>query len=174
MRIRTIQAPPANLVKATITRVTPVAAALEAQVPAPESAQPPRVEAAPIEPVRRPAVPAPAEKPRPEPPSPPEPRPAPPKPAVRALDIPPNAAFNGELLRRVREARVIGLRQLSERTKIAYSHLENIEADHYKALPPAVYLRGFLMLIARELKLDPLKVSKTFLDLAAGSKAAKT
>jgi len=99
---------------------------------------------------------------------PPEERRAPPaRPAAKMPEIPPNAAFNGELLRRVREAKGLSLRDLAERTKVSTTHLDNIEADRYEELPAAVYLRGFLMLIARELKLDPLKVSKSYIDQAA-------
>ena len=76
----------------------------------------------------------------------------------------------GELLRRIRESRGLSQRELSERTKIALAHIENIEADHYGALPVTVYLRGFLMSMARELKLDPLKVSKSYLELVAKAK----
>lgn len=100
-----------------------------------------------------------------------EPKP-PAQPLPRMPDIAPNAVFNGELLRRVREGRGMTIRDLADRTKISATHLENIEADRYEALPVPVYLRGFLMLVARELKLDPLKVSKSFLELVAkvGSK----
>lgn len=77
--------------------------------------------------------------------------------------------FNGELLRRVREGRGLSLQALSERTRISMRHLENVEADRYKDLPATVYLRGMLMSMARELGLDPLRVSKSYLALAAGS-----
>lgn len=73
-------------------------------------------------------------------------------------------AFTGAQLRRVREARGLSLQALSEQTKVSLAHLENIEAERFAQLPPPVYLRGFLMLIARALKLDPLRVTKDFLD----------
>lgn len=91
-----------------------------------------------------------------------EPRPKPP-------EIPPNTEFNGEVLRQVREGRGLSLHQLAERTRISAKHLENVEADRYAALPATVYLRGFLMSLARELGLDPLKVSRSYLTLASGS-----
>ncbi len=93
--------------------------------------------------------------------------------ASRAPDAFTNAVFNGELLRRVREGKGVTLRELSEKTRIGVGHLENVEADHYDALPVAVYLRGFLMSIARELKLDPLKVAKGYLELVSRSRAPK-
>ncbi|MFN7133504.1 MAG: helix-turn-helix domain-containing protein, partial [Myxococcales bacterium] len=93
------------------------------------------------------------------------------KEAVRALpkppEIGPNTVINGELLRRAREARGMTLRELADRTKINATHLDNIEADRYDPLPVAVYLRGFLMSVARELKLDPLRVSKGYLEVVA-------
>ncbi len=46
-------------------------------------------------------------------------------------------------------------------------HLERVEADRYADLPPSVYLRGILVSLARELKLDATRVSKSYLLLAA-------
>jgi ribosome-binding protein aMBF1 (putative translation factor) len=89
------------------------------------------------------------------------------EPRPKPIDLPPNTEFNGELLRRVRESRSMSLQQLAERTRISSKHLENIEADRYSALPVTVYLRGILMNIARELNLDPLRVSRSYLSLAA-------
>ncbi|MBJ6762926.1 helix-turn-helix domain-containing protein [Myxococcaceae bacterium JPH2] len=90
----------------------------------------------------------------------------------RGLDIPPDAEFNGELLRRVREARGLSLQQVADRTRISRHHLENVEADSYGALPTTVYLRGILMNLSRELGLDPLRVSKSYLALSS-EKAGK-
>ncbi len=83
----------------------------------------------------------------------------------RALDIPADAEFNGELLRQVRKSRGYSLAQVADRTRITLRHLENVEADRYDALPPTVYLRGILMSLARELGLDSLRVSKSYLSL---------
>ncbi len=87
----------------------------------------------------------------------------------RVPEISAETEFNGELLRQVREGRGLSLQQVAERTRITRSHLENVEADRYDHLPTTVYLRGILMNLARELKLDPLRVSRTYLLLAAGS-----
>lgn len=81
-----------------------------------------------------------------------------------ARDADAAAAFTGSQLRRIREARGLSLQELSELTKVSLSHLENIEAERFALLPPPVYLRGFLMLIARALRIDPLRVTKEFLD----------
>lgn len=90
---------------------------------------------------------------------------------VKPPEIPEGAEFNGELLRRIREARSLTLQQMADRTRITRMHLENVEADRYEALPATVYLRGILMNIARELMLDPLKVAKSYLELATRKKA---
>ena len=65
-----------------------------------------------------------------------------------------------------------GLQQVADRTRISSRHLENVEADRYGALPAPVYLRGILMNLARELGLDPLRVSRSYLALAS-EKAGK-
>ncbi|GHH03248.1 helix-turn-helix domain-containing protein [Comamonas sp. JC664] len=95
------------------------------------------------------------------------------EPRPRIPDIPSDAEFNGELLRQVREARGMTLQQVADRTRISRGHLENVEADRYSALPAAVYLRGILMNLARELGLDPLRVSKSYLALASEKSGKK-
>lgn len=89
---------------------------------------------------------------------------------VKPPELPDGAEINGELLRRVREARGMTLQQVAERTRIGRMHLENVEADRYDALPTTVYLRGILMNMARELMLDPLRVAKSYLELVARKK----
>lgn len=91
----------------------------------------------------------------------------------RLPDIPADAEFNGELLRRVRETRGFTLQQVADRTRISSRHLENVEADRYTLLPPPVYLRGILMNLARELGLDPLRVSRSYLGLASEKSGKK-
>jgi radical SAM protein with 4Fe4S-binding SPASM domain len=81
--------------------------------------------------------------------------------------------WTGEVLRQLREARGLSLQQLSERTKITRHHLENIEADRFGLLPAPVYLRGILLSLARELRLDGQKVARSYLEraVAAGATA---
>jgi len=83
------------------------------------------------------------------------------------VDVPSDAEFNGELLRRIREGRSLSLQMLADRTRISSRHVESIEADRYDTLPAAVYLRGMLMSIARELGLDPLRVSRSYMTLVS-------
>jgi hypothetical protein len=83
------------------------------------------------------------------------------------------AAFSGKMLRSLRESRGLALHELADRTRIAVKHLENIEGDRYNALPPTVYLRGILRSLARELKLDPVRVSSSYIALASEAKARR-
>lgn len=91
------------------------------------------------------------------------PRPKPP-------DLPPDAEFNGELLRKIRTGMGISIAQIAEKTRVASRHLEAVEADRYAALPAPVYLRGILMSLARELGLDGLRVAKSYLSLVEKAK----
>lgn len=99
------------------------------------------------------------------------PRPSPKAPVVpgadrpKAPDIPADAEFNGELLRQVRMSLGMTLAAVADRTRIGAKHLENVEADRYAALPTTVYLRGILMSLAKELRLDGLRVSRSYLSL---------
>ena len=71
--------------------------------------------------------------------------------------------WTGSALREAREARGVTLQQLAESTRVLKRHLENVEAGRYAELPAAVYLRGILMAMARELRLDAQKVSRSYL-----------
>lgn len=83
---------------------------------------------------------------------------------TKMVAIPPDAAFDGELLRRIRQAKGVNLQQLSEKTRIGVKHLENVESEKFDALPATVYLRGILMNLSKELGLDGIKVSKQYLE----------
>lgn len=154
-------------------------------LPAPPPAPPPPVVAAPPEPPPPPSVPPPRPAPieaermaeeaaialasKPKPSSPPPPAPS----APRLPDPPADAEYNGELLRQRRTAMGYSLSTVADRTRIGAKHLENVEADRYDALPATVYLRGILMSLAKELRLDGLKVSRSYLALVDKARASK-
>jgi hypothetical protein len=128
----------------------------QARTPPPASAPPPAARA-PIRLERAVSVP-PAMTPVPQAVSAP-PRAEEPTPAF-AEDTP----WTGEMLRKVREARGLPLQIIAERTKVTRHHLENIEGDRFKLLPASVYLRGILLGLARELRLDGQKVARSYLE----------
>ncbi len=72
--------------------------------------------------------------------------------------------FTGPLLRSIREARAIELADIAQRTKIGLSHLRAIEEERWEQLPALVYLRGFLVEMARFLRLDAGQVCRTYLE----------
>lgn len=86
--------------------------------------------------------------------------------------VPEGGPWTGETLRRIREARGITVRQIADRTKVTRHHIENIEDEKFGALPAPVYLRGILLSIARELRLDGQKVARSYLDRVAEASAA--
>lgn len=107
-------------------------------------------------------------------PAPPSPSPGSARPAAEPSPPPaPDAGWTGEALRQVRETRGLTLQQVAERTKVTRHHLENIEGERFGALPAPVYLRGILLSLARELRLDGQKVARSYLDRVAAALADK-
>lgn len=83
--------------------------------------------------------------------------------------VPEGAVYSGEVLRRAREARGLTVEQMCERTRITRQHIDNLEADRYERLPAPVYLRGMLMALAKQLRLDGQKVARSYLELVSVS-----
>jgi flagellar biosynthesis protein FlhG len=96
--------------------------------------------------------------------------------AVRAVDaeqrmlqaelvreLGPDTEFSGATLRKVREAQGIELVEISAHTKIGRSHLTAIEDEAWEDLPAEVYVRGFLVEVAKFLRLDPAQVQRTYM-----------
>ncbi len=102
------------------------------------------------------------------------PRPAPGAPAAApgplpgaALQVPEGTEWTGELLRRAREARGLTTHQLAERTKVQRTFIEDAEADRLDRLPPSVYLRGNVYILATVLGLDAGSVVASYLSHVA-------
>lgn len=98
----------------------------------------------------------------------------PPPAAPAPVQVPDGTAWTGEVLRRIREARGLSVQQISERTKVTRHHIDNIEADRFEQLPAPVYLRGILLSIARELRLDGQKVARSYLERASAAASSTT
>ncbi len=187
----TATVPPGFQVEALAPRAQapePAAALPSAPAPAPEPPPVPAAAAAPAllaTPAATPvpviysalppaAAPSPAESPEPVP-APAAVQPAAvPRPVEKALVVPEGTPWGGELLRRVREARGLTVAQLAEKTRITRHHIENVEGERFDKLPAPVYLRGIVMSIARELRLDGQKVARSYLErMAAAPRPAK-
>lgn len=78
-------------------------------------------------------------------------------------EIGPDTEFTGSLLRKVRESLGLDLPEISQKTKIARTHLQALEDERFDELPALVYTRGFLGELAKQLRLDPTQVQKTYL-----------
>jgi hypothetical protein len=139
--------------------------------PLPPPAAPFAAEAAEASRLARPPPPILLDRVVPAPP-PPAARPTPP-PEVEARPplplLPDGAPWTGEVLRQVREARGISVQQIAERTRVTRHHIENIEGDRFPSLPAPVYLRGILLTLARELRLDGQRVARSYLDRVAAA-----
>ncbi len=83
-----------------------------------------------------------------------------------------NTEITGELLKKLREARGIDLADISQRTKVSVHHLRSIEEETWSAMPAQVYLRGFLVEVARFLKLDVQHVTRSYLSRYTKAKAS--
>ncbi|HWE29096.1 MAG TPA: P-loop NTPase [Polyangia bacterium] len=83
-----------------------------------------------------------------------------------------NTEITGELLKKLREARGIDLADIAQRTKVSVHHLRSIEEESWSAMPAQVYLRGFLVEVARFLKLDVQHVTRSYLARFTKGKAA--
>ncbi|MBM4359704.1 MAG: helix-turn-helix domain-containing protein [Deltaproteobacteria bacterium] len=90
--------------------------------------------------------------------------------AELAREITPETQFSGPTLRRAREALGIELSDIAAQTKISAAYLRAIEADDHAALPAAVYVRGFLVQVARVLRLDSAQVAKSYLKRLRGAR----
>lgn len=71
----------------------------------------------------------------------------------------------GAALRRFREQKGIGLREISLRSKVGVRYLEYIEQERHALLPPPVYLRGFLQEYASALGLEPRRTAEAYMAL---------
>jgi flagellar biosynthesis protein FlhG len=71
--------------------------------------------------------------------------------------------FTGPLLRQIREAVGVELREIAEKSKIGMAYLNALESETWAKLPAAVYVRGFLSEYARALSLNGERVKQTYL-----------
>jgi flagellar biosynthesis protein FlhG len=111
------------------------------------------------------------------PPPPPgsEPAPLPPRQVAKVDDsatlaarppmpeLTPHTEFTGPLLRQIREAAGVELREIAERSKIGMAYLQALEGEVFAKLQAEVYVRGWLTEYARVLGLDAERVKQTYL-----------
>lgn len=73
--------------------------------------------------------------------------------------------FSGPALQKIRLYKNITLDQISEVTKISRTYLISLENNDYPCLPASVFIRGFLVQVAKILELDGNKVATSYLKI---------
>ncbi|MCH2533185.1 MAG: helix-turn-helix domain-containing protein [Bdellovibrionales bacterium] len=73
--------------------------------------------------------------------------------------------WDGSFLRKVRVYKNISLEQLSAETKISRTYLKAVEDNNFDKLPARVFVRGFVVQLAKALSLDENKVAKSYMNM---------
>ncbi len=85
-----------------------------------------------------------------------------PSPEVEEI-ITQESEFRGSFLRKIRECLGITLDELAEFTKISQTYLNCLEEEEFESLPAAVFVRGFVVQVAKALKLPHEKVAEHYM-----------
>ena len=71
--------------------------------------------------------------------------------------------WGGQAIRAAREKQSVSIEEIAEETKISKRYIGAIESESYEDLPAAVYLRGFVIQIARKLGLPQDLVATSYM-----------
>ncbi len=90
-------------------------------------------------------------------------------PDSEAGPAPDPATSPGDFLRYLRRSCGMDLREISAETKVSERQLEAIEEEDFSALPAPVFVRGFIIAVARALKVEkPEELAGIYLEKIAG------
>lgn len=80
--------------------------------------------------------------------------------------------FDGGFLQRIRLYKNVSIDRMSEATRISRPYLMAVESNDFKSLPAAVFVRGFVVQVARILGLEEQKVAASYMKMfkAGGGK----
>ncbi|MDX9730155.1 MAG: helix-turn-helix domain-containing protein [Bdellovibrionales bacterium] len=81
--------------------------------------------------------------------------------------------FDGPFLQRIRTYKQVSLEKLSVASRIGKTYLIALESNDFKNLPATVFLRGFLVQVAKQLGIDESKVVTSYMNLAKAAKPDK-
>ncbi len=79
-------------------------------------------------------------------------------------------SMDGSFLKSVREYKNLSIERISDATRISRTYLNAVEANDYRELPAPVFVRGFIVQIARLLSLDESKVASSYLEILKSNK----
>jgi hypothetical protein len=83
--------------------------------------------------------------------------------AELAREVATEVEWRGTFVRHVREALRISIEEMSSNTKLSKTYITAIEEENFSKLPAAVFVRGFLVQIARILRLPQDKFLEAYL-----------
>lgn len=81
--------------------------------------------------------------------------------------------FDGLFIQKVRLYKQVSLEKLSVSSRIGKTYLIALESNDFKNLPATVFLRGFLVQVAKQLGLDEAKVVASYMGLAKAGLPSK-
>ncbi|MCC7404758.1 MAG: helix-turn-helix domain-containing protein [Bdellovibrionales bacterium] len=90
-------------------------------------------------------------------------------PAMEA-EIQQQTLFDGPFLLKVRQYKKVNLDQLSEGTKISRPYITALESNDYDALPAPVFVRGFVVQLAKVYALNEKLVADSYMSLLRKAK----
>ncbi len=81
------------------------------------------------------------------------------------LEICQQTQWTGSFLKKVREYKKISIEKMQEVTKVNPWYIKALEAMDYKNLPAAVFIRGYIVQIAKELGLNQKNVADSYMKI---------
>lgn len=78
-------------------------------------------------------------------------------------DIASRTEWDGLALQKIRQYRNVTIDQISDASRVSRSYLMAVETNDFNVLPAAVFVRGFVVQIARTLGLDENKVANAYM-----------
>lgn len=73
------------------------------------------------------------------------------------------SCYTGPVLKKIREMKGFSLEDVAERTKIRRTYIEYLEEEQFSFLPAAVYVKGFVTMIAGMLNLPAHRVAEDYM-----------
>ncbi len=74
-------------------------------------------------------------------------------------------SFDGDFLKKVRQYKNLTLDHVSMETRISRTYISAIEENKYASLPAAVFVRGFIVQVAKALGLPDQKAANSYMDI---------
>lgn len=81
--------------------------------------------------------------------------------------------WRGELLRQLREIQGVSIEEMADATRISKTYITAIEEENYAKLPASVFVRGFVVQIAKRLNLPHDKVAAAYVARYRNSELCK-